>query len=583
MENVVTSCNLKAEAFSNPALCDIEGKCRTPGCPYVWPGHHPVGVAIPLLPPPERVNEFPHADNLLEGAFAELRISNKGAASGFAASKCKVPENCGFSASFPVPFMRPKLVTYILESFVPSSEDIRISSTVVERALTVSILTSKIHETNDRDQYELCVESIAGNEIEKYLSFQTSVGIKYKRQMYLKELIGVRGIATDSSHSDGIVYSIVEKCNVGTGVVELKDTAFAPFEQLGQLFATASNLCLGQLKHGLPHDKCCVAIMATNGHLYQFGFVTLLYPSFPVLHLTSHVLDSLDAEGLRTIAQHLYRFRETCRLQDTLLRDSRIVNGEIFIALDSKQFYQKPISNVFERCDSRLQSILNMYKIYQRLHDYKYEEAVLPVAIKSGLLDEKHYLNNDYLLFPMLQDEFRMGVPLDDDDFGNYLHALTLAYKRMHSVGVVHLDGYPSNILWSKSLEGEIVIRFVDFDVASFIDRDFDVGISNKLGSMEISKSHYYWNESKVASEKHDAWFVYLYSKMTLDERRASSEAATKKDVDAVISNYWRLVQRMRSTCNIVAEFNTWLVASWQNSGVKVDKVPKDLITREKV
>eukprot|EP00597_Dinobryon_sp_UTEXLB2267_P000018 CAMPEP_0170056896 /NCGR_PEP_ID=MMETSP0019_2-20121128/118_1 /TAXON_ID=98059 /ORGANISM="Dinobryon sp., Strain UTEXLB2267" /LENGTH=435 /DNA_ID=CAMNT_0010261493 /DNA_START=278 /DNA_END=1582 /DNA_ORIENTATION=- len=435
--------------------------------------------------------------------------------------------------------MRPKLVTYILESFVPSSEDIRISSTVVERALTVSILTSKIHETNDRDQYELCVESIAGNEIEKYLSFQTSVGIKYKRQMYLKELIGVRGIATDSSHSDGIVYSIVEKCNVGTGVVELKDTAFAPFEQLGQLFATASNLCLGQLKHGLSPNKCCVAIMATNGHLYQFGFVTLLYPSFPVLHLTSHVLDSLDAEGLRTIAQHLYRFRETCRFQDSQLRENSIVNGKMFIALDSKQFYQKPISKVFQRCASQLQSILNMYKIYQRLHDYQYEEAVLPVAIRSGPLDEKHYLNNDYLLFPMLQDEFRMGVPLHDDDFQNYLHALILAYKRMHSAGVVHLDGYPSNILWKKNFEGKIVIRFVDFDVASFLGQKFDIGIRNLLQSTEISKSHYYWNEYDVASEKHDAWFVYMYSKMTVNERRASSDAATKKDEVDVISNYW--------------------------------------------
>jgi serine/threonine protein kinase len=67
----------------------------------------------------------------------------------------------------------------------------------------------------------------------------------------------------------------------------------------------------------------------------------------------------------------------------------------------------------------------------------------------------------------MLQDEFRMGVPFHDDDFNNYLRALTLAYKRMHIIGVVHLDGYPSNILWRKSLEGEIVIRFVDFDVAS--------------------------------------------------------------------------------------------------------------------
>ena len=211
-----------------------------------------------------------------------------------------------------------------------------------------------------------------------------------------------------------------------------------------------------------------------------------------------------------------------------------------------------------------------MYEIYQRLHDNQYEEAVLPVAIRSGQLDEKHYLGNDYLLFPMLPDEFRMGVPLHDDDFHNYLHALTLAYKRMHSIGVVHLDGYPSNILWRKGLEGEIVIRFVDFDVASFLGHDFDSGIRNLLQSTDFSKNNYYWNESDVASEKHDAWFVYMYSNMTMDERRASSDAASRKDVDGVISNYWGLARRVNnkrdySDRSYETRFNTWFLDSWQN------------------
>jgi hypothetical protein len=125
-----------------------------------------------------------------------------------------------------------------------------------------------------------------------------------------------------------------------------------------------------------------------------------------------------------------------------------------------------------------------MYEICQRLHDNQYAEAVLSVAIRSGQLDETQYLYNNYLLFPMLQDGFRMGVPLHDDDFHNYL-----------------------------SLEGEIVIRFVDFDVASFLGCKFDSGIRNLLESTEISNSHYYWNESNGASEKHDAWFFICLAK----------------------------------------------------------------------
>lgn len=78
---------------------------------------------------PQCGNEVPPNVNLLEGAFEELKINNKGDASGFTASKCNVPINCGFSASFVVPFIRPKLVTDIL-NFTPSSKDIIHSSIV---------------------------------------------------------------------------------------------------------------------------------------------------------------------------------------------------------------------------------------------------------------------------------------------------------------------------------------------------------------------------------------------------------------------------------------------------------------------
>jgi hypothetical protein len=45
------TCNLKAEVFSNALLCNADGNCKTPGCPYVYPGTHPsagnyVAVAV---------------------------------------------------------------------------------------------------------------------------------------------------------------------------------------------------------------------------------------------------------------------------------------------------------------------------------------------------------------------------------------------------------------------------------------------------------------------------------------------------------------------------------------------------------
>mmetsp|Transcript_7734 Transcript_7734/g.11561 ORF Transcript_7734/g.11561 Transcript_7734/m.11561 type:complete len:224 (+) Transcript_7734:776-1447(+) len=186
--------------------------------------------------------------------------------------------------------------------------------------------------------------------------------------------------------------------------------------------------------------------MSTNGQLYQFGFVTLLHPAFPVLHLTSHVIDSSDAEGLKAAGAHLHRFRQFCRSQDEQLRGcGNIVTGDIYISLDSRRFFQKPISKVFLLCRTHLQSVLNTYKIYQRLYEHQVDVAVLPVAIRSGRLNQRQYLRDDHLVFPLLPDEFHMGVPLEDGDFATYLIALRNAYQCMHKAGVVHLDDFPSN------------------------------------------------------------------------------------------------------------------------------------------
>jgi hypothetical protein len=58
---------------------------------------------------------------------------------------------------------------------------------------------------------------------------------------------------------------------------------------------------------------------------------------------------------------------------------------------------------------------LKLYEIYQRLYDNHFEEAVLPVAILTGKFDDKSYMKNDTIIYPMLPDEFKMGVPLGDD------------------------------------------------------------------------------------------------------------------------------------------------------------------------
>lgn len=132
------------------------------------------------------------------GTFAKLKI-NYGAASGFTASKGKVPTNCGFTATFPVPFMRPAMVADILAKGI-SEEDINLAVHSLRNALTVAFLPHVIHETNPSNYHELCVESVAGNALDDYLSFHPRFEVKYKRQMPLAETISVDGVVYPGHH-----------------------------------------------------------------------------------------------------------------------------------------------------------------------------------------------------------------------------------------------------------------------------------------------------------------------------------------------------------------------------------------------
>jgi hypothetical protein len=245
-------------------------------------------------------------------------------------------------------------------------------------ALTVNIVPCKIHETPL--EAEFCVESIAGDSFNDYLNSFRGQMIEYYRQLRLDDsaLYQVPCAASNKSKSDGIVCSKVELNEkvklIGTGVVELKDTAFSPFEQQGQAFVTGCNFILGQLKYGLLWDHCYVAIMSTNGQLYQFGFISLLEMSFPVLHITSYVLDLTNPDQEKVVAKHLNRFRSFCVKQDEKIRNCTTrARGDIYISLNERKYFSKPIKDLFLRCSTKLQSLLNVYKIFQKLRDNHFE------------------------------------------------------------------------------------------------------------------------------------------------------------------------------------------------------------------
>eukprot|EP01036_Dinobryon_divergens_P028601 gene28601-37571_t len=488
------------------------------------------GCGIPARQHPRRPVAFqPGAllqlsgDNLseLETNFSKLEV-NVGRASGFTASNCKVAVNCGYTATVPVPFMRPPLLVDLMQ-------------------LSVSLTGSDLH-----DALATLRKSLISPEM-LWRNISTNHCLEYSRLMYLDdpELMQEICIASSGSHPDGMVYSDItnssgQQFKIGTGVVEIRDTAYSPLEQLGQCYAIAGNIILGQLNHGLPSNQCCVALLSTNGQLYQFGFVTLLDHSFPVLHVTSGIIDCASEDGRHEAAKHLYTytFRQSCRLQEEQLQQIRRAENACAIksvSLSPTKYFVKKMESVFPRCPIKIQSLLRQYEIFQRLSDRDVKEAVLPVAVLSGKLDQRSYLKHDSLVFPRLDGNL-MGVPGDETIFQIYLTQLKKAFKNLHAAGVVHLDGFPSNIMWLLERDGRVDVRFVELDVASVIDEPLDAGIQTAY--REQSLQRYYWPVTTTASAKHDAWFVFIFAAMTIDERLKSHSAAAAGNVTAVNANF---------------------------------------------
>ena len=74
----------------------------------------------------------------------------------------------------------------------------------------------------------------------------------------------------------------------------------------------------------------------------------------------------------------------------------------------------------------------------------------------------------------LLQQGYRMGhgVPEDDGDYRLFPAALEALVHQVHECGVIHVDLYPSNIMWAK-VDGAVRIRIVDWDAATFAGQRF--------------------------------------------------------------------------------------------------------------
>ena len=108
-----------------------------------------------------------------------------------------------------------------------------------------------------------------------------------------------------------------------------------------------------------------------------------------------------------------------------------------------------------------------------------------------------------------------MGVPAEKDRFAMYLEAFETGMKKFHDRGVIHMDLYPSNVMWNFE-NGAMILRFIDWDAATLKNENFTKEMQSRL---QASEFHCCGETSSIASTNFDYWFLYILSHLNDEER----------------------------------------------------------------
>jgi hypothetical protein len=485
-------------------------------------------------------------------------------ASGFVASCLIVPGNCAFNGMCAESFNTPDIVKVAINQVVTIDIQ-KEAETVIRAGFLFTINPIKVHETGVHGE-KRTVTGTAGVALKQFFEDRTE-HLSSHFTMELSSMNADIGPASDGSKPD-LVCAVTtgHYRQVGLLVCELKDTAFCPLEMLGQAFVSAANLVITQIQIGLLPSEVAIPLILSTGNMMQFAWATTLDPLFPVLNVTSRMFDISVADDIREASRALAKAKMFCREQAVILRQRRVRDDPLPMApvvpsLNSDLYHLKGVRRIFNRYDDDDcigdVGLAYLWNVFEALKDI--EEAVKPLGYATTMKDRTP---EKCLIFPKLGASFRMGVPEDERQFKEYITALSNVVKRQHQKLVVHVDLYPSNILWDL-FSDSIRIRIVDWDAATFIGDAFTTKVRNVFVSE--GKRYYYWKDSHYAEPQCDAWFVFILSHLNEAERQGMQGDANK-----VNKAYQSAVERQSKGAGgreaLVQQYENWFMG-WDSGG----------------
>ena len=272
--------------------------------------------------------------------------------------------------------------------------------------------------------------------------------------------------------------------------------------------------------------------------LYPFGMATLL-DDIPVLHLLTNVLDANNPAAKAEIAKFLAMFRACMKSQAEKLQhcfptltSAQNIESPRFSFNKSRYHLKRKIFNRFPAIAVERQALPLLWDVFETLSGL--DEVVKPlgygelIGIENG--DRCLFFNNLY------GEGFVMGVPSDEQIYLPFCEALMLLTRKIHARGVIHVDLYPSNILWLYQ-DGEIKIRLIDWDAATFKGQTYPDSMMKRFNGCK----HPYYVPEPVAKAENDAWHVFILTKLKPDQRK-SLQGTSASEACKVNSAYQRCI-----------------------------------------
>ena len=227
-------------------------------------------------------------------------------------------------------------------------------------------------------------------------------------------------------------------------IMEVKHSTESLVLALAQAFSESTNAALAQARFGVPIDQIRVPICVSNGQLMKFAVTCLLQPAFPYLVILTKTLDISDrrdrAEAARMLVLLTAWLAQPLRFQGP-------PKSYLSLALSTLQYHLKPLQFFFcvhDSLDMSLQHFLHIMAHLQASDAHSVVVAPLTISTRTPS-------NNAALVFPNLCiDGYRIGMPESEAECDEVLDAVERALGRVHEAGVVHLDFYPSNIMWRR-------------------------------------------------------------------------------------------------------------------------------------